>query len=160
MKKVYRLSIDHHISDNSVPAITSSRTCFTTVTGCGNAIGTQIPPYFIFQGKRLTSELLQGATTGTQETVTETGWSNSGVFLKYLNTRFLKFVQRKNEDLPHALIFDGHLSHVTVPVIDWAKKNNVILFVLPAHTSHVLQPLDVVVMVPCSTFTMLIATNF
>ena len=130
-------------ADNSVPAITSSRLCITTIIGCGNAIGTQIPPYFIFKGKRLTSELLQGASPGTQGTVTESGWSNSDVFLKYLNTHFLKFVQRESEDLPLLLIFDGHLSHVTVPVIDWAKKNNVILFVLPAHTSHVLQPLNV-----------------
>ena len=64
-------------ADNSVPAITSSRTCITTIIGCGNAIGTQIPPYFIYKGKRLTSELLQGASHGTQCTVTETGWSNS-----------------------------------------------------------------------------------
>ena len=102
-----------------------------------------IPSYFIFKGKRLTSELLQVASPGTQGTVTESGWSNSDVFLKYLNTHFLKFVQRESEDLPLLLIFDGHLSHVMVPVIDWAKKNNVILFVLPAHTSHILQPLDV-----------------
>ena len=27
-------------------------------------------------------------------------------------------------------------------LIDWAKENNVVLFVLPAHTSHALQPLD------------------
>ena len=81
-------------ADNSVPAITSSRTCIRTIIGCGNAIGTQIPPHFIFKGKRLRSELLQGASPGTQGTVTETGWSNSDVFLKYLNTHFLNFVKR------------------------------------------------------------------
>jgi hypothetical protein len=26
---------------------------------------------------------------------------------------------------------------------DWAKEQKIILFVLPAHTSHILQPLDV-----------------
>ena len=33
----------------------------------------------------------------------------------------------------------------------WAKKNNVILFVLPPHTSHLLQPLDVGIFGPFKT---------
>ena len=40
-------------------------------------------------------------------------------------------------------MYDGHKSHVSLGVIDWAKAHNIILFVLPAHTSHLLQPLDV-----------------
>jgi hypothetical protein len=28
-------------------------------------------------------------------------------------------------------------------ISDWAKKHNVVLFVLPPHTSHLTQPLDV-----------------
>jgi hypothetical protein len=31
---------------------------------------------------------------------------------------------------------------VAVDIVEWAKKN-IIIFVLPAHTSHLLQPLDV-----------------
>ena len=41
------------------------------------------------------------------------------------------------------LLLDGHKSHVAVDIVEWAKKNNIVIFVLPAHTSHVLQPLDV-----------------
>jgi hypothetical protein len=41
------------------------------------------------------------------------------------------------------LIFDGHKSHISVDLIDWAKEQKIILFILPAHTSHILQPLDV-----------------
>lgn len=130
-------------SENSTPAITSSRTAITTILGCCNAIGTQIPPYFVFKGKRMRSELLEGASPGTQGTVTESGWSNSTVFLEYLENHFLKYVQRPSPDQPILLIFDGHKSHVSLPVIDWAKIHNVSLFCLPAHTSHVLQPLDV-----------------
>lgn len=89
------------------------------------------------------NELLEGASPGTKGTVTESGWSNSDVFLEYLDTHFLKYVQRSTEDQPLLLIFDGHKSHVTEPVMAWAKDHNVDLFVLPAHTSHVLQPLDV-----------------
>ena len=41
------------------------------------------------------------------------------------------------------MIFDGHKSYISVDFIDWAKEQKIILFVLPAHTSHILQPLDV-----------------
>lgn len=41
------------------------------------------------------------------------------------------------------LIFDGHNSHLTILLIEMAIANNVELFCLPSHTSHVLQPLDV-----------------
>lgn len=130
-------------AQNSTPAITSARSSVTTILGCGNALGTQIPPFFIFKGKRMRTELLEGATPGVQGTVTESGWSNSSVFYEYLDTHFLKFIQRPSADQPILLIFDGHKSHVTMPVINWAKEHNVIMFVLPAHTSHILQPLDV-----------------
>jgi len=33
-----------------VPAITSSRSAITTIIGGGNALGTQIPPFFVFKG--------------------------------------------------------------------------------------------------------------
>lgn len=128
---------------NSAPAITSARSSLTTLLGCGNALGTQIPPYFIFKGARMQSELLDGSTAGAAGTVSETGWSNSDAFLNYLKNHFLKYVQRPTADQPVLLILDGHLSHINLPVLDWAKENNIIMFVLPAHTSHILQPLDV-----------------
>ncbi|XP_053390074.1 uncharacterized protein LOC123531140 isoform X2 [Mercenaria mercenaria] len=128
---------------HAVPAITSPRSSITTILGCGNALGTQHPPYFIFIGQRMNNELLAESTPGVSGCVTDSGWSNSDTFLKYLNDHFLKFVQRPDESQPILLIFDGHRSHINIPVIEWAKQHNIILFVLPAHTSHLLQPLDV-----------------
>jgi hypothetical protein len=40
-------------------------------------------------------------------------------------------------------MYDGATSHINVSLVEWARKHKVILFVLPAHTSHLLQPLDV-----------------
>ena len=34
-------------------------------------------------------------------------------------------------------------SHISTPRVEWAKEHKVIVFVLPAHTSHILQPLDI-----------------
>ena len=41
------------------------------------------------------------------------------------------------------ILYDGHSSHISTWLIEWAKDKNLILFVLPPHTSHLLQPLDV-----------------
>ncbi len=128
---------------NSKPqALTSPRGSTTTVIACGNAIGNSLPPYFIFKGKRLMPELLKGCLPGTDAAMTDSGWSNGQVLQKYLETFFLKYVPTAVHD-PVLLMYDGHASHVTLPIIQWARDHNIILFVLPPHTSHVLQPLDV-----------------
>ena len=67
----------------------------------------------------------------------------SDIFFEWTSSHFLKFAQRPSPEDKLLLIFDGHKSHVSIKLLDWAKQNNVVLFVLPAHTSHVLQPLDV-----------------
>jgi hypothetical protein len=41
------------------------------------------------------------------------------------------------------LICDGFGSHATHEFVSFCEKNNIILFFLPSHTSHYLQPLDV-----------------
>jgi len=37
---------------------------------------------------------------------------------------------------------DGHRSHVDAEAVAIAEPNNVVILLLPAHTSHELQPLD------------------
>ena len=49
---------------------------------------------------------------------------------------------------PTLVLFDGHRPHISLTLTKWAKAHNVILFVLPPHTSHLTQPLDVGVFGP------------
>jgi len=46
------------------------------------------------------------------------------------------------------LVLDGHGSHETSEIIRLAEANNIIVFCLPPHTTHKLQPLDVGVFGP------------
>ena len=41
------------------------------------------------------------------------------------------------------LILDGHDSHVTWEFLDYCLQNDIIPLCLPAHSTHILQPLDV-----------------
>ena len=53
------------------------------------------------------------------------------------------FVQMIPPLRPVLLVLDGHGSHITIDVIEYARSNEVYLLCLPSHTSHILQPLDV-----------------
>ena len=67
---------------------------------------------------------------------------DSELFIKWMEKIFLKFAVPER---PIILFIDGHKSHVTLDVIDMARNNDVILFCLPPHTTHALQPLDVAI---------------
>ena len=41
-----------------------------------------------------------------------------------------------------AFIIDGHSSHYSPATIKLAAENQIIVFVLPPHTTHIAQPLD------------------
>ena len=96
---------------------------------------------------------MKGATTGAEGVMSESGWSNSDIFKQYLQDHFLPYVRTQaSSSEPILLIFDGHASHVSPSLIEWANNHNTILFVLPAHTSHLLQPLDVAMFGPFKSF--------
>ena len=44
---------------------------------------------------------------------------------------------------PVLLIMDGHSSHVSIDVIQLAQDTGIHLLCVPAHTTHILQPLDI-----------------
>jgi hypothetical protein len=107
---------------------------------------------------------MKGATTGAKDVMSETGWSNGEIFQEYLKTHFLPYVEPTPTNCQHQqpilLIYDSHTSHKTPQLINWAKEQGIVLFVLPAHSSRLLQPLDVSIFGPlknyhyleCSTF--------
>ena len=51
----------------------------------------------------------------------------------------------------HLLICDGHDSHITAVWIEHCMRNNIVLMVLPPHSSHLTQLLDVGVFGPLKT---------
>lgn len=82
---------------------------------------------------------------GTAYFTSEDGWMTRKSFYNWFKSVFLKHIDTSQ---PNLLIFDGHLSHMSIDLIKLARANNVHLFKLPPHTSHILQPLDVCVFFP------------
>ena len=123
--------------------VMAQRSKTVTVIGGGNALGSQIPPFFVFPGQRMLPELMVGKSEGAEGMMTQSGWSNSEVFLCYMKTHFLKYAMGRNQEDTTLVLYDGHKSHISIELIEWAKANSIVLFVLPPHCSHILQPMDV-----------------
>ena len=104
-----------------------------------NAAGRALDPLVIFAGKNMQSTWRgDKALPKTFYGISETGWMTSEVFVEWFN-RFCQLVKVH----PLLLIFDGHMMHVSLDVIEKAVEENVVLLKLPPHATDVLQPLDV-----------------
>ncbi|CAG4946549.1 unnamed protein product [Parnassius apollo] len=66
---------------------------------------------------------------------------------KSLTQHFIKRV-RPSKEFPILLVLDNRSSHLSVPTLDLAKENGVVMLSFPPHCSHKLQPLDVSVYGP------------
>ena len=131
------------------PAITSARVGTTIVISACNVISQSAPQLFVFKDKRAVNDLLKGVLSGTGCTMSAIGWFKSMIFHDYFESYLSKHIQGGVGTDYYLHIYDRNTSHVNVPLIKWAKSN--ILFVLSAHSSHLLQPLDVSVLKPFKT---------
>ena len=89
--------------------------------------------------KRLPESLKEGAIPDTLFACSESDWINSSLYLLW----FHFFLEHIPPVRPVLLLQDGHASHTSIEVLELARANNIHLLCLPAHTTHVLQPLDV-----------------
>ena len=110
----------------------------TTLAVC-SAAGRVLDPLIVFSGKNLQSTWRgDRALPGTFYSISENGCMTTEVFAEWFN----KFVALVTER-PLLLIFDGHLTHVSIKVIEKAIEENVTILKLPPHVTDKLQPLDV-----------------
>ena len=111
-----------------------------TVVSCVSACGFVLPPMIIYPRKKPVPEhFKKNAYPNTLFSCSESGWVNQDLYIKWFNL----FLEAIPSSRPVLLIQDGHSSHMSIELIELAKANDVHLLCLPAHTSHLLQPLDV-----------------
>jgi hypothetical protein len=81
------------------------------------------------------------------------GWTNNNIGLAWLEQVFdccTKQKVRHGRDW-RLLILDGHGSHLTQDFIDYCNSHHILLAIFPPHSTHTLQPLDVVCFKPLSS---------
>lgn len=72
----------------------------------------------------------------------------SDVFYEYVCNSFNTWVTEQGIKKPVILFIDGHKSHMTLSLSQFCDENGIILYALPANTTHILQPADVSVFKP------------
>ncbi|KAI1507013.1 Jerky protein [Pyrenophora tritici-repentis] len=68
--------------------------------------------------------------------------------LAWLKQVFDRETKAKARSSYRLLILDGHGSHVTMDFISYCDQNKILLAIYPPHSTHTLQPLDVVMFAP------------
>jgi hypothetical protein len=76
---------------------------------------------------------------------TENGWTSDFIGQDWLVKSFIPQVRAREPDVnePVLIILDGHGSHNTTPFVEEAARHNIHVLMLPPHTTHKTQPLDV-----------------
>lgn len=115
-----------------------------------NAAGSSIPSFYIFRGKHFRQNYIEKCEAGATMAMQHRAWMTSYLFSSWLS-HFMASVRGRggiSHENRHLLILQGHNSHVTLDVVKDASAACLDLLTLPTHTSHALQPLDVVVFKP------------
>ncbi len=77
----------------------------------------------------------------------EFDYSNDVLTMKWLR-HFNCFSKQRLAGTYRLLVLDGYGSHYTLKFIQYCNKEKIIPFCLPAHITHLLQPLNVVIFQP------------
>jgi hypothetical protein len=113
-----------------------------TVSECISAGGYVLPPVIIIKGKALLRSYFEGMPDDWLVTTSETGYINDAISLAIIKHIDKHSIQRQ-VGLKRLLLLDNHECHLSIAFLEYAEKHNFILFALPPHTTHFLQPLDV-----------------
>ncbi|KAF6519132.1 hypothetical protein HZS61_009512 [Fusarium oxysporum f. sp. conglutinans] len=122
-----------------------------TILECISATGKVLRPTVIFKGKTVQQQHFPEDLDFLDDwefSCSENGWTSNKLALVWLRKAFIPSTKPENANEPRLLILDGHGSHMTEEFLWECYNNNIYLLFLPAHASHVLQPLDVAVFGP------------
>lgn len=73
----------------------------------------------------------------------KTGYIDSEIYLQWFKDIFVPY-SRASPERPVLLIVDGHESHINYEVAQYAIQHNIDVIVEPPHSSHFLQPCDMI----------------
>jgi hypothetical protein len=130
----------------SVYSIIPKELEWLSILVCINAVGYHIPSFYIFCGKTFQRDYIKKCEDNTSMAMQPKAWMTGQLFKSWIG-HFVINVRDYglgiSSDCRHLLILNGHGSHVTMDVVKTARSVGLDLLMLPSHTSHAMQPLDV-----------------
>lgn len=117
-----------------------------------SAIGRALPPLLIYTGEHTNTGWIPAfAPPNWRFSSTRKGWTSDSIGYEWLRTIF-EPETKPSTPRRRLLLTDGHSSHLTAKFIAFCLDNAIDLVVLPPHSSHILQPLDVAIFSPLKTY--------
>lgn len=131
-----------------------------TATCCCSILGAKMPLFIILPKlTKLPKELKEFADNGQAFFASsDNGWQTRDTFtlfvVCFINwlSQYRKCLDESIRNCEAILIVDGHKSRENAIALKMLQKNNISLFVLPAHTSHLTQLFDVGIGSPMKSF--------
>ena len=94
----------------------------------------------IFKGERFNYDWVKGEVPDTKYGMSPNGWIDQDLFTTWLQKVFIPSIPPPR---PVVLLLDGHSSHFNPEAIAVAAEEKIVIFCLPPHLTHVVQPHDV-----------------
>lgn len=116
-----------------------------TVVATINAAAGVMPSPIIFKGHFLQNDMISKdvGVPSAPYAITDSSMIQGSVLLTSFKTIHQSLRNSTIDDKPHIILLDSNASHMTLAVINFAVDNNVFIFRLPSHSSHVSQSLHV-----------------
>jgi len=113
------------------------------------AAGYAIPPFIIYKGIVHISAWYEEEDIpyDWKLSVSTNGWTTNALGLEWLK-HFDQHTKARQKGSYRLLILDGHESHLNQDFKDYCLVHKILTLCMPAHSSHILQPLDVVCFSP------------
>ena len=123
---------------------------WVTIIETVSSKGASIPPVVILKAKIQQAAWYQEPALSKDWRIatSENGWTTDIIGLRWLKELFEPYSRRYTTGAKWLLILDGHSSHLTAEFDTFCKENAIICLCMPAHASHLLQPLEVGVFGP------------
>jgi hypothetical protein len=128
---------------------------FLTLLACCCADGSALPPGLIYAAATngaTRSAWVEDIKAGEHQVFissSPSGWSNNEICLAWLEQVFNRYTKQRAGRW-RLLIVDGHGPHITMEFIEYCDRHRILVMILPPHSTHTLQPLDVVLFKPLS----------
>ena len=152
---------DRKYNNKTVVSLEQTPTCYKVAQPPGHisicpiicSDGTKLPPLVVISRKSISNDLLRyGYPKGENGYIvsSDKGYMTTDLFENYIEEIFIPHLNRKRQQSnkpnnPALIILDGFRAHSSPKLDALQKDNNWKLFFLPPHSSHLTQPLDLLI---------------
>lgn len=127
---------------------------WVTCIECICTDGSSLSPTIIFKGAKPLDKWIPKGTEGVTEVswkASDNGWISNDLAVQWLREVFEPQTRTKANGERRLIICDGHDSHISAKFVAHCMHYKIEIILLPPHSSHLLQPLDVAVFGPLKT---------